>query len=190
MLVQLFRHVLALRVIAIALIAVAMMKVIGSAQMAQSVQPRELPRTWDAQAIASIEVPLVNSKYSPTHISPDYYYAIPARRVYKSYPVYAPGKEPVNYLEWLRNQEPKIAFDVTQLKSESDWITAGELVFEAPIAYDFIASVSQVRNETWYTKTGTPVSREGIMPFARYVIRKKGEVEVGTLSCAMDLFKI
>src|SRR5262245_780225 len=118
MFVRSFRHVLALQVIAITLIAMATMKIIASAQMVQNVQPRELPKTWDVQAIASIEVPLANPKYSPTHISADYYYAIPARRVYKSYPVYAPGKEPANYLEWLRNQEPKIAFDPTQLKSE------------------------------------------------------------------------
>ena len=177
---QRLKYVLALQGVAIALFALAMQ----SFGWAQSQLP-ELPKTWEAQAISSIEVPLANPKYSPTHISADYYYAIPARRVFKSYPVYAPGKEPSDYMEWLKNQEPKLAFDAAQLKSESDWVTAGELVFDAPIAYDFIAGVSQVRSDAWYKKTGTPVSREGIMPFARYVIRNKGQVEVGTLSCAM-----
>src|SRR5690349_17885242 len=106
----------------------------------------QIPETWDPDAIASIEVPLADAKYSPTHISKDYYYRIPARRVFKSYPVYAPGREPKGYWEWLKQQEPELAFDPIQIKSQADWIKAGEQVFEAPVAYDFIVTIAQVRD--------------------------------------------
>src|SRR5262249_23627141 len=33
-------------------------------------------------------------------------------------------------------------------------------------------------------QTGIPVARDGVMPYASYVIRKKGEIEVGNFSCA------
>jgi hypothetical protein len=160
-------------------------KVAGQGQVRQSAQQPQVPKTWDAEAIASIEVALADAQNSPVHISGDYYYRIPVRPVYKSYPVYAPGKEPPGYWEQLRQQEPEVVFDAAKLKTEADWIKAGELVFDAPIAYDIIATVSQVRDSSWYEKTGTPLASDGVMPFARYVIRRKGQVELGTLSCAM-----
>ncbi len=118
---------------------------------------------------------------------------MPVRPIYKSYPIYAPGREPPGYLDWLKQQEPEIVpetvFDPAWLKTEADWIKAGELVFDALTTYEgeqggFVA-VADVRNPAWYEQTGTPIAKDGTMPFARYVIRKKGEVVVGNQSCAM-----
>ena len=53
-----------------------------------------VPRMWDDNAIATLELPLADPVGSPKHISSDYYYRIPVRSIYKSYPVYAPGYEP------------------------------------------------------------------------------------------------
>jgi hypothetical protein len=145
----------------------------------------QVPETWNPEAIASVEIPLADPEHSPTHVSKDYYYRIPVRRVYKSYPVYAPGREPNGYWEWIKEQEPEVSFDATRLKSQADWIKAGELIFEAPIAYDFIVTIAQVRNEPWYRKTGPPITNDGVLPFVRYVVRRKGQIELGTLSCAM-----
>src|SRR5687767_4425563 len=68
----------------------------------------QVPRTWDDAAVASLEVPLANPACSPVHVSSDNYYRLPVRPVYKSYPIYAPGKEPSGYIEWLQQQEPEI----------------------------------------------------------------------------------
>src|SRR5205814_1957188 len=95
----------------------------------------QIPRTWEGEAVAALEMPLADPRYSPIHVSSEYYYRIPVRPVYKSYPIYPPGKEPPGYLDWLKKQEPEIVFDVAKLKTESDWIRAGELVFDAPIIY-------------------------------------------------------
>jgi hypothetical protein len=62
-------------------------------------------------------------------------------------------------------------------------------VFEAPIAFDGdpleVVRLDLVRDSLWYQRAGVPVTKDGIMPFARYVIRKPGVVEVSSLACAM-----
>src|SRR6186997_1706028 len=91
----------------------------------------QIPRTWSSADVASLEVPLANPKYSPAHVSPEAYYRIPARVLYKSYPVYHPDREPAGYMERLKTLEPEVAFDTANLKTREDWIKAGELVFNA-----------------------------------------------------------
>src|SRR5260370_12452635 len=80
-------------------------------QVEQSAFHVSVPRVWDDQAIATVELPLANPVGSPRHISSDYYYKIPVRPIYKSYPVYAPGAEPAGYMDWLNNHEPYIVCD-------------------------------------------------------------------------------
>jgi hypothetical protein len=144
-----------------------------------------IPRVWDDAEMAALQLPLVDSTASPKQVSSDYYYRIPIRTIYKNYPVYAPGKEPAGYLEWLKQQEPASAIDMGALKSEADWIHAGELVFSSPISYGDIAQVSDVRNPQWYEKLRVPATKDGTLPWFRYVVREKGKVELGTISCAM-----
>jgi hypothetical protein len=135
-------------------------------------------------------VPLADSIGSPKHVSADYYYRIPVRPIYKSYPVYAPGQEPSGYMDWLKQQEPVILWDDNAhrpaLKTKADWIKAGEIAFDAPTALNvqFVVTLTEVRDPTWYGKTGTPVAKDGTMAFARYFIRKRGNIEVGAVSCA------
>jgi hypothetical protein len=67
-----------------------------------------------------------------------------------------------------------------------DWINAGETVFDAAI--EFVSSgqlFSGVRDTAWYEKNQVPITKDGILPFMRYVVREKGKVELGILSCAM-----
>jgi mono/diheme cytochrome c family protein len=159
------------------------MPVSGRAQQSDAAFTPSIPKTWDDEAVARVEVPLANPAYSPVHVSADVYYRLPVRPVYKSYPVYAPGREPAGYFEWLRQQEPEVTFDASTLKTESDWIRAGELVFDAPVLYPPLLNEFQ-RESDPYARTKTPLTRDGVMPFQRYVIRKKGVVEVGDGSCA------
>src|SRR5438874_1693631 len=72
-----------------------------------------IPKTWDVGAMAELELPLADHKGSPKHISADYYYRIPVRPLYKSYPVYASGQEPQGYMDWVRQQEPHTIFDAS-----------------------------------------------------------------------------
>jgi hypothetical protein len=145
-----------------------------------------IPRTWDDEALQSLEIPLATPAASPKHISSEYYYRMPVRPIYKSYQVYRPDKEPPGYLESLKSREPEIVFDASRLKEKQDWIRAGETVFDAPIEFESSGTLySQVRNRAWYDKNVVPVGKDGTLPFMRYVIRERGKVELGILSCAM-----
>ena len=150
----------------------------------------QIPLVWDDVALADLEVPLARPQYSPKQVSAEFYYKIPVRVIWKSYPVYHPDRAPSGYLDLLQTQEPQEIWSSDQLKSEEDWVRAGEIVFDAPTAYGSIGirpreDTSYLRSKAWLAKVRPPLTKEGIVPFYRYVIRKKGSVEIGVLSCAM-----
>jgi hypothetical protein len=166
------------RIIVFAAIAHALTLVSG----AKGFRPA-IPRTWDDQAVAALEVPLANPTYSPQHVNADYYYRMRVRPIYRTYPVYAPGKEPSGYMEWLAKQEPEIVFDPAKLHTEADWIRAGELVFESPIVFASLEA-SPARFPEFYKRSGVRLAADGTLPNKRYVVRQKGILEVGNLACA------
>jgi hypothetical protein len=152
---------------------------------AQKSAKLEVPRTWVDSEMSDLELPLANAAVTPKHIDADYYYRMTVRPVYKSYPIYVPGKEPRGYLEKLRNLEPQITFDASKLSTEQDWIEAGESVFDAPI--EFLSSdtlYAEVQDPGWYQSNRIQATREGIFPNMRWVVREKGKLELGILSCA------
>jgi hypothetical protein len=61
----------------------------------------EIPRVWQDAALEQLEVPVSQPAYSSKPVSEAYYYRIPVLPIYKSYPVYAPGRAPAGYLETL-----------------------------------------------------------------------------------------
>jgi hypothetical protein len=154
-----------------------------------------VPKTWDDKAMAELEVPLADPVGSPKHVSAEYYYKVPVRPIYKQYPVYAPGKEPPGYIERLKQQEPEIVWDDAghrpPLQTEADWIRAGEIVFDASLLQGSLGALGEepkslyLRNPDWHKYTGSPITRDGVLPFYSYVIRQKGKVETGMLACAM-----
>src|SRR5258708_3926954 len=103
-----------------------------------------IPKTWVEAELEQMDVPVSHPAYSQKAVSPDYYYRIPVATIYKSYPVYAPGRAPAGYMEKLRHLAPELAFDRTRLKTEEDWIRAGEIVFDAPAAYGVEVNLDEV----------------------------------------------
>jgi Di-haem oxidoreductase, putative peroxidase len=144
-----------------------------------------VPRVWDKAAVDSLELPLANREFSPTHIDEAAYYRIPERVIYKSYPVYAPGREPAGYKEWLNSVEPKVSFDPSILHTQQQLVAAGEIVFNAPTTFhSLFFTAEDLRDPSFFREMGMPVARDGTIPFARWVVRRKGVVELGTMSCA------
>lgn len=148
-----------------------------------------IPKTWDDAAMAALEVPLAYAAGSPKHVSADYYYKIPVRPIYKQYPLYAPDHEPAGYTDWLKQQDPVIVWGEVNgkriappLKTEADWIKAGQMVFESTISFTPLLP-PQIATAL-YANTGRPVPANGVDPFAAYVIRQRGKVEVGFAACA------
>jgi len=170
------------------LLGVALFIITGTIAIASGSVPSHMdtellavPRTWDDAALSTAELPLSFASASPIYVGADYYYRIPERTIYKTYPIYAPAKEPPGYMSMLEQQDPQTDFDPSALKSDEDWARAGEAIFDTPV---FITPIADVGNPEWYEKTGMPIARDGTIPFARYVVRQKGRVELGIGSCA------
>ena len=131
--------------------ALAVFVTIGQTQDFNRPFAAVIPRTWDDAAIQTQEVPLAHSAYSPIHITADYYYRMPVRPIYQSYPVYAAGHEPAGYTHWLTQQSPVVLWDDhghhPRLETEADWIRAGEMVFDSAFNYDDLGFlVSEIRD--------------------------------------------
>jgi hypothetical protein len=161
--------------------------VVGLLPSRAALQSRlEIPRAWSAEGIATFELPLASARHSPVHVPTDYYYQLPVRPVYRSYPIYHPDREPAGYQHWLREREPEVVFDETRLVTDREWVDAGALVFEAPMAYRLpLIGARHVRDSAWYRDLNVPLTKDGVMPFARWVVRSKGRPEVGNLACSM-----
>jgi mono/diheme cytochrome c family protein len=168
-------------------VAAAIRRGLLAAFLAASVLPAfaaDIPRVWEKSAVESLELPLASRENSPVHIDEAGYYRIPERVIYKSYPVYAPGREPGGYEEWLKTVDPNVDFDSARLFSHEDWVAAGERVFNAPTSFSPLFFTAQnLRDPDFIRRTGMPVAKDGTIPFARWVVRRKGAVELGTMSC-------
>jgi hypothetical protein len=143
-----------------------------------------IPKTWDDARLATLEIPVASLGAGKKHHVPaEYYYHVPIRPVYRTYPVYVPGREPAGYQEWLKQQDPKIVFDDAKPRTAREWIEDGKVVFHSPVAYDALVIESDVKDPNWYKLVRPPVAKDGAIPFLRYGIREKGKVEVGVLAC-------
>src|SRR5215471_4112497 len=87
-----------------------------------------VPKVWIEKEAQSYRLPLAGLGAPPQLISEQEYYKLPEVNV-KTYPVYAPDKEPAGYLEWLQKQDPQRLVDVEKIKTDADWIAAGREVF-------------------------------------------------------------
>lgn len=90
------------------------------------------------------------------------------------------GREPAGYRESLKRKEPEIIFDPSKLHTKAGWIAAGKLVFESDTRF-FPAPPEPPADGGG----PFPVSKEGTFyGLARYYIRTKDVLEVGSGSCA------
>jgi hypothetical protein len=177
---------------------------VGSAQRrdVSSISPHapvnsSIPKTWDEDGLRGSELPLTNPDYSPVQVPASFYYQVPERAICKSYPVYAPGREPDGYWEKLKSTPPEVVWGKDEkgvehrppLRTKADWVRAGELVFDASISYSdgpgLFPSLANVRDPKYNEAIRPPLSADGTLPFGAYVIRKQGKVEFGQLSCGM-----
>ena len=99
---------------------------------AQDFRP-DIPKAWDDKEVERFEMPLVQRDRSPRYMTSGEYYALKIRPIYRSYPMYAPGREPAGYIESLKQKEPEVIFEPSRLHTKQDWIDAGRLVFESDI---------------------------------------------------------
>ena len=99
-------------------------------------------------------------------------------------PKYYVDKEPPGYRERLRQLEPLVLWDDgarrPRLVTEADWIKAGEMVFNAPVLFGLGRPAPRRASDA---KTGDNYDKDGISPFSTYVVRERGKLETGEVSC-------
>jgi hypothetical protein len=97
-----------------------------SAQGPKATGARDSTPVWDDAALATWHVPLAVPGVEPIPLAADQFYRLPELKIYRSYPVYAPGKEPVGYLKKLGEAEPEIVFTASNLNrggTDTRWRT-------------------------------------------------------------------
>jgi hypothetical protein len=143
-----------------------------------------IPKTWDLEAIKAFHLPPPDASVKVVYAPEEYYNSLPDHIIYKTFPVYLREFEKPGYVDSLRNLEPEVVFDPSKLKTPKDWIKAGELVFNWPVAYSPMNdSVSKLSTSLFKGSNGR-TTPDGIYPFNRYVLSEKGKLMVGSVSCA------
>ncbi|MES2645341.1 MAG: hypothetical protein V4717_00595 [Bacteroidota bacterium] len=149
-------------------------------------QMPDLPKIWTTERINSLFLPLADSTTKVSMPTEDYYYKQRERVIYKSYPMYMPGREPKGYFDWLRKQEPEIVFNAETIKTEADYLNAGEIVYDAATGFKPIDSLFLSNTSFWkkhWEQMGVKTDPKGIIPQLSVVVKKKGEILLGILSC-------
>lgn len=89
----------------------------------------QIPQVWDDAALAEWATPLAGLNLRPAHMKVSEYYALRIENL-RTYPVYAPGREPEGYWEKLQDIGPRPLIAPQELKTEADWVEAGKRVFD------------------------------------------------------------
>ena len=105
------------------------------------------------------------------------------RPIYRQYAAYPPDRRPAGYIEWLRQQEPEIIWGEDKngrkhappLKTEADWIKAGEIVFDAVLGSFPLADKDLEGMGEYIAKRGIPLAKDGVLPFFEFRHRRKGK---------------
>lgn len=111
-----------------------------------------------------MELPNAATGKPAKHASADFYYAIPATVMHRTYPVYHPDHEPEGCFASRREKEPELAFDARMLASEADWIAAGERVFHWPTGLQESTDESRLRFRDQPQQVPLPTTADGILP--------------------------
>ena len=88
------------------------------------------PKSWDDKALRDWATAIAALEVRPGHFTAAQYHAVPADNL-KTYPVYHPDKEPPGYWQWLQKQKPLPLVNASVLRTDQDWIRAGEMEFQA-----------------------------------------------------------
>jgi len=148
-------------------------------------QPR-VPRAWDEKGFAGWQLPIAGQKFTAGHFTEEEYYRAPVENV-RTYPVYAPGREPKGYWDLLNSIGPKPLLEPEKLKTEREWIEAGGRVFEE---LDFVPSrrydaelIRNLRSPAYFTERRIEPLPDGTLPYVRWVVTEKG-VAIALKECA------
>jgi hypothetical protein len=153
----------------------------------KSAQSTAVPKIWDSAQLATWATPVAGINKTANFYSEEDYYAAPVDNV-RTYPVYAPDKEPKGYREWILKQGRQRLIEPEKLKTERDWIEAGRTVFagldfpvtrtDDPRVIKFLSDAQAVR------KGGDAISKDGVLPALRWSVGEDGKLKVSLADCS------
>lgn len=148
--------------------------------------PVPCPKIWDSGELATWATPLAGLGVPPSFYSEEEYYAAPVDNL-RSYPVYHPDHEPAGYRQWLEKRKPEPLVEVGRPRTRVEWVEAGRRVFdELDIFYfrtDDPKAIAWIRDRESIAKDPPKVTKDGVMPFFRWVIEKEGQVKLSMSNC-------
>lgn len=146
----------------------------------------DVPRVWDDAELAEWATLVAGLNIRLSHISPKEYYSLPIEN-YRSYPVYIPGREPEGYWEMMQHIGPKPLIEPDTLKSEADWVKAGQKVFEEATSAQLTTFdsklITQVRSREFMEGQGAKPFPDGTLDFLRWLPTTRG-LALSASSCS------
>jgi len=150
---------------------------LGAQQSKTKNRTSYIPKVWDEAELADWVTPVAGLNVRPTHMSEKEYYSMP-ESILRSYPVYMPGKEPEGYWEMLQRIGPEQLIQPESLKSEEEWITAGQLVFEQASLPQLITLdprvIFEMRSREFLEKQRVKPAADGTIPGFRWMPTTQG----------------
>ena len=146
-----------------------------------------VPKIWDAKQLATWATPVAGVNATANFYSEEEYYSAPVDNL-RTYPVYAPDKEPKGYREWMLKQGPQRLIEPEKLKSELDWVEAGHTVFaglDFPVTRTDDPRVMKfLRNAEAVRKGGDAITKDGIIPALRWCVDRDGKLKGALADCS------
>ena len=110
-------------------LVLALVAALSYAQTRRPAAKRQIPKVWDEAALAEWATPVAGLNVRPGHVSEQEYYGAPIDN-HRTYPVYSVDREPPGYWEMLQTVGPKPLIEPEKLRTDREWIQAGQRVFE------------------------------------------------------------
>jgi hypothetical protein len=137
----------------------------------------EAPRFWNDRELADWATPVVGINVRPGHYPEKEYYSAPDLELVRTYPVYAPGREPAGYWQTIRSAKPEPLL-TPGVRTESEWVEAGKRVFHELDVDEFRSYdpklIEIFRSSDEFQKRGGHALKDGTIGGVRWVPTSKG----------------
>jgi hypothetical protein len=153
---------------------------------AQSPEPRA-PRVWNDEALKTWALPIAGVNATPNFYREAEYYTAKVDEL-RSYPVYRKDREPKDYRESLLKLGPRPLVDVASLKTEADWIAAGQEVFDGMFIAENVTddpkALAWVDDPSAALREQASVTRDGVILALRWTVDRDRTLKLTFNECA------
>jgi hypothetical protein len=154
--------------------------------LAAAVPAAEIPKLWDEKELAEWANPVAGLNVRPGHFSESEYYAAPVDNL-RTYPVYAPDREPAGYWDSLKKKKPEPLIELNKARTAAEWIAEGRRVFEEMDVPGFRVwdpkVIARARSREELKKSGAVLLKDGTVYGFRWAVTPKG-IALSIQECA------